>query len=121
LLCHRQQLKKEQFAPGVLLQMLGSSQNMSVLHWNLDDQSTVPLHHHPQEQFGYIIKGGFEVRVGEETAMLGAGDAYFIPADVPHWFRAIGETEAIDVFSPRREGMPSYAAAPVEAGAADER
>jgi len=54
----------------------------------------VVLHHHPQEQFGYVIKGGFEMTVGDETAVLRAGDAYFIPPNVPHKFMAIGETEA---------------------------
>ena len=41
--------------------------------------------------------------IGEERATLRAGDCYFIPSDLPHGFTALGETEAIDVFSPVRE------------------
>ena len=109
---HRQELPRQAIADGVVLQTLGSSENMNVLHWNMSDQSIVPLHQHVQEQFGYVISGGFEMTVGDETAILDAGDAYFIPSNVPHMFRAIGETEAIDVFSPRREGIPHYDVSP---------
>jgi len=44
--------------------------------------------------------------VGDETVELKAGDAYFIPPNVPHTFTAVGETEAIDVFNPIRLDIP---------------
>ena len=37
---------------------------------------------------------------------LKEGDAYLVPADVPHGFVAIGETEAIDVFAPVKTVFP---------------
>ena len=70
------------------------------------DGSIVELHKHTEEQFGYVIKGGFEMLIGGETFTIGPGDAYFIPPNVPHRFVAIGDTEAIDVFSPIRHGYP---------------
>ena len=77
---------------------------MNVFHWNMADGSIVPLHNHPEEQFGYIIKGGFEMLVGDEKVTLKEGDAYFIPPNVLHKFIAIGETEAIDIFAPIKTG-----------------
>ncbi len=91
---------------GVLLKILGSGKNMNILHWDMTDGSVVPVHEHPEEQFGYVITGGFEMSIGTETATLAAGDCYFIPGGVSHSFKALGQTEAIDVFSPVRQGLP---------------
>jgi quercetin dioxygenase-like cupin family protein len=102
MICYHERIEKQVHGAGILLQILGNSENMNVLHWNLSDQSTFPPHHHPEEQFGYVIKGGLEAVIGEETATLKAGDCYFIPANVPHQFMAIGDTEVIDVWSPVR-------------------
>lgn len=101
-------IEKSQLNNGTLLQWLGHSENLSVVHWNIPDGNEVALHHHPQEQFGYVISGGFTVDIGDETYTLKAGDSYFIPSNVPHRFVAIGDTEAIDVFSPIRDVRTHY-------------
>ncbi len=106
MFCYQEKLPLQDLGNGVLMKNLGQGSKMSVLHWNMADGSVVPLHQHPHEQFGYVIQGGFKMLIGEETAILKAGDCYFIPSDIPHTFTAIGETEAIDVFSPPREGLP---------------
>lgn len=101
-----QEQTKEQFTAGILLQSLGQGEEMSVLHWDLEDGSVVDWHEHSNEQFGYVIAGGFKVCLGDEEYELKAGDAYYVPADVQHKFVARGATEAIDVFSPPRENLP---------------
>jgi len=103
---HREKLKKEDLGGGVIMQYLGCSNNMNVLHWNIADGGEVKLHSHEHEQFGYVIKGGFDMRIGDARKTLGEGDCYFIGSNVPHTFVAIGETEAIDVFSPFRTDLP---------------
>ncbi|MBU1105302.1 MAG: cupin domain-containing protein [Candidatus Riflebacteria bacterium] len=100
-------IPKEDLGKGVLFQFLGASKNLDVFHWNMDDGAVVVLHSHPSEQFGYCIKGGFDMTIGDDHAILKAGDAYFIPANVPHTFTALGETEAIDVFSPVKKDLPN--------------
>ena len=65
----------------------------------------MPIHTHEQEQFGYVIKGGFDMTIGDERAVLKAADCYFIPSGAPHGFITLEETEAIDVFSPVRVGI----------------
>lgn len=69
----------------------------------MPDGSTVARHHHAQEQFGYIIAGALEVIVGETKFICRAGDSYIIPPNQEHEFKAIGDTEAIDVFAPKRD------------------
>jgi len=104
--CFHKKIAKKEIGKGVVLQVLGRGEQMNVLHWNMADNSVVPLHHHAHEQFGYVIKGGFAMNIGGDETILKAGDAYFIPPDVPHEFRALGETEAIDVFHPIKEDIP---------------
>jgi quercetin dioxygenase-like cupin family protein len=106
MFCFHEKLETKDLGNGVVLKSLGAGKNMNVLHWDMEDGSEVPPHSHPHEQFGYVIKGGFDMVIGTERATLRAGDCYFIPSDLPRGFTAIGETEAIDVFSPVREGLP---------------
>lgn len=103
---YRDKIEKIDMEGGVIRQYLGEGRNMNVQHWDMADKSVVKLHKHSQEQFGYVIKGGFKMIVGDETSELKAGDAYFIPPEVLHEFTAIGETEAIDIFSPVKKDFP---------------
>jgi quercetin dioxygenase-like cupin family protein len=103
-----ERLEKRRLENGILLQNLSHVRNLNVVHWNIPDGAEVARHHHPQEQFGFVIAGGFTIEIGGETYTLKAGDSYFVPSDVPHRFVAIGETEAIDVFSPIRDIEAHY-------------
>ena len=106
MFCFHEKIQKEDLGNGILAQVLGSGDSMNVWHWNMKDGSGISLHKHPQEQFGYIIKGGLKIAIGEEEANLSAGDSYFIPPNIPPSFTARGETEAIDVFTPVRKDTP---------------
>ncbi|HRY28470.1 MAG TPA: cupin domain-containing protein [Elusimicrobiota bacterium] len=100
---HHESIEKKEAFKGVWGQYLGGGRRMNVMHWNFVDGVSLPEHSHESEQFGYIIKGGFKVKIGARMEILKAGDAYFVPANEPHSFTSVGETEAIDVFSPLRE------------------
>ena len=103
---YHDKIEKIDMGEGVIRQDFANGENMNVLHWNMKDGSEVKWHSHPQEQFGYVIKGGFEMNVDGDKTVLKAGDAYVIPPNVFHSFVAIGETEAIDVFSPLKKDFP---------------
>ena len=100
------EIQKHDMGGGVVRQDLANGEKLNTLHWNIADKGEVALHQHSQEQFGYIIKGGFEMKIGDDTKVLKEGDAYVVPPNVLHSFIAIGETEAIDVFSPVKEDFP---------------
>lgn len=106
MICDHEKIEKKDIGGGVLAQILGSGQRMTVFHWDLQDKSIVKTHQHPNEQFGYVIKGELLLTIRDETFSVKAGDGYFIPSDAPHGFTAVGETEAIDVFSPVRKEIP---------------
>lgn len=61
-----------------------------------------PLHAHPNcEELLYVVSGACEHRLGSEIVHLAAGDLIRIPANVPHYARALGAEPvfAIIVFS----------------------
>lgn len=106
MMVYHDKIEKKEINPGVVFQYLGKGTHMMTYHWNMADGSKVEMHTHESEQFGYCIKGGFIIVEGDETYEIGAGDAYFIPPNVPHSFVAVGDTEAIDIFTPLRETLP---------------
>jgi len=55
------------------------------------------LYHHNGEEAGIVISGKIEVTVGEQTAVLGPGDAYSFESRTPHRFHNSGDEECIIV------------------------
>ena len=106
MMIYHDKIEKKEINPGVIFQYLGKGTLMNVFHWNMADGSAVPMHTHESEQFGYCIKGGFKIIEDGKEYEIGAGDAYFIPPNVPHSFVAVGDTEAIDVFNPIKNPIP---------------
>lgn len=100
MFCYHDEIKEQDQGDGTIRQNFPPGERMNMLHSILKVKTEVESHTHPEEQMGYIIKGSLEVTIGDEKAVLKAGDAYFVPPDSPHSFIAIGETETIDVFSP---------------------
>lgn len=79
----------------------GERMTMAVV--DIEPNSTLPEHHHENEQLGFVIKGSIDFRVGTDRRLLHAGDTYLIPSNVPHEAVAgpDGATVA-DVFAPVR-------------------
>lgn len=70
----------------------------------MDAGAEVPLHHHPHEQGGILIRGRMQLTIGDETRTVDAGSMFLIPSNVPHRAIAIdGPAVVLDVFSPVRE------------------
>jgi len=71
--------------------------------FRLEAGAVLPRHAHPYEQTGYLVSGCLELTIGEETFVARLGDAWSIPADVPHSGIAREKSVAVEVFSPVRE------------------
>ena len=58
--------------------------------------------HHFQDEWFYVIKGEFIVKVGDETFTLSPGDSAFAPRSVPHAFAKTsdGEAQMLIAFQP---------------------
>jgi mannose-6-phosphate isomerase-like protein (cupin superfamily) len=58
--------------------------------------------HHSQDEWFYVIRGDFIVRVGDETVRLQPGDSAFAPRMTPHAFAKVseGEGQVLILFQP---------------------
>lgn len=46
--------------------------------------------HDAHEQVSYIVKGSFEVQVGDETRILKAGDSFYLKLECASWCKGAG-------------------------------
>lgn len=96
------ELEEKELVPGFHVRFV-HSENMTFAYWNIDANSTLPLHSHPHEQVVNLIEGELELTVDGETKVLKPGHVVVIPGDVPHTGKAVTDCKVIDVFHPVRE------------------
>jgi quercetin dioxygenase-like cupin family protein len=71
---------------------------------DLEADSAVPEHRHPNEQLGILVRGSMRFRIADETRVLGPGDTWRIPGGVPHEVTAGPEGAlAVECFTPARD------------------
>jgi quercetin dioxygenase-like cupin family protein len=51
----------------------------------------MPRHTNAVEHEQYVLRGRATIGIGDETHTVTADDVVFIPAGVPHWYRAEGD------------------------------
>ncbi len=90
-------------AAGSFRKTLGWGERTLLSEVTLVQDGVVPMHAHPHEQIGYVVRGAIEFTIGDRKVVLRAGDAYVIPGGVPHGCLALEDSLAIDIFSPVRD------------------
>jgi quercetin dioxygenase-like cupin family protein len=88
---------------GLVRRTLATSQTMMICEFTFEAEVTIPIHSHPHEQVGYVVKGRVEMTVAGHTKILTAGDSYCAPSNVPHGAHTLEPTIIIDTFNPPRE------------------
>ena len=76
---------------------------MTLVYWKVKAGAVLPHHNHKHEQITTLLRGEFEMKVGEEVKICKPGDVVTIPSEVFHAGKALQECEIIDVFQPVRE------------------
>ncbi len=91
--------------PDVYLSQLAAGERMSVQHFRIEPDTTVPEHSHHHEQSGFVYEGTltFVLADGSEVAVE-AGDAFDLAGDEVHGAENRGDVpvKGVDVFSPPR-------------------
>ena len=87
---------------GVRRQILGYGPDLMLVRVDFARGAVGTVHQHPHRQATFVAAGRFEVRVGDETRELGAGDCFFTVANVPHGVVALEPGTLIDTFTPAR-------------------
>ena len=62
--------------------------NFALRRFIMEPGGGMPLHTNSVEHEQYVLKGGAWVRIGDEVHHVGVGDVVFIPAGVPHDYKA---------------------------------
>src|SRR5574341_984817 len=68
-----------------------STQNLSIQVSEVPVCSEQPIHNHEPEQCYYIIKGKGLVVIEDEYREVFAGDAVYIPSNIKHGIKNIGD------------------------------
>lgn len=99
-------LKVEKVIEGVTRSLLSTGERIQVFLLEMKGDTAVPEHFHPNEQAGYVVRGKFEVIIGEETGVLLGGDYFWIPGNVTHSGFVHEDTVVLDIYSPPRDDIP---------------
>ena len=92
-----------EIAPGARIRA-PYGKNLMLSYLEMDANSVVPLHQHPHEQAGILLKGRLQMTIGDETRTVEAGAMYIVPPNVKHRVVAQdGPALILDIFSPIRE------------------
>lgn len=89
--------------PGIRMKTICYGERTLMTEFELDRDSDLPLHAHPQEQTGYLVRGRIVLTIGEETCDILPGDSWCVPSNVRHGAKILEDSVAIEVFSPVRE------------------
>ena len=89
--------------PGIEQKTLAHGEKTLMAEFLLKKGSALPLHSHPHEQTGYLIKGHIRVTIGSQTTDCMPGDSWCILGGVDHKAEILEDSVAIEVFSPVRE------------------
>lgn len=78
-----------------LLDRRDGAPNFEMRRFTIGPGGSIPRHYHPSiEHEQYVLKGRYEVGIGETVHQVKAGDSIFIPKGTPHWYRNTGRRDA---------------------------
>lgn len=93
--------------PGITA-VVGTGKQLSAAVFTLDAGAVVPDHSHDNEEFGQVLSGSLELRWADQTVVLQAGEAFLLPAGVPHGARALDDGCAlVECYAPPRNPIPT--------------
>ena len=79
-------------------------ENLMLSYLEMDAGAEVPLHSHPHEPGGMLLRGRMQLTIGDETRLCEAGSMFISPPNVKHRAVAVdGPAVVLDCFSPVRE------------------
>ena len=65
--------------------------NLTIWELHSPVDTGAPMHVHPHEETITVLQGHIVARIGEERVEAHTGQTIYMPVDVPHGFRVVGE------------------------------
>ena len=78
---------------------LSSGDRGLVMFYEATDRDVVVPEHVHGDQWGIVLSGTVEIRIGDELHECHRGDTYFVPAGVPHVTWVAAGTRGLDIFA----------------------
>lgn len=94
---------KQELGGGVSRRVLSYDENLMAVEVSFEKGAVGAVHTHPHTQISYVLKGSFRAVIGDEERIIGVGDTYITPPDVPHGVECLDEGVLLDLFTPMRE------------------
>jgi quercetin dioxygenase-like cupin family protein len=115
-LWHDSETAWHEILPGVRRRILSHGAAAMLVLYRIEPGRVFPRHTHPHAQLGTFLEGGGTFQVGDSSWTVRAGDAYYIPPNVPHELRtdATRPSVVLDAFAPQREDFLPEALPPAE-------
>jgi quercetin dioxygenase-like cupin family protein len=93
---------------GIEIKTLVYGEKMLLSEFRMKKGSALPMHAHPQEQTGRLIRGRILLSIGGEKSEMKPGDCWCVPGRTEHGAEILEDSIAIEVFSPVREDYLKY-------------
>ena len=69
--------------------------NFEMRKFTIKPGGSIPKHYHPDiEHEQYVLKGRYNVGVGDRVYEVGEGDSTYIPSGTVHWYENTGNENA---------------------------
>ncbi len=88
---------------GIRRKTLAYGERTLLTEFRLAAGHTLPLHQHPHEQTGYLVRGHLRLILDGEKHDTRPGDSWCIPPNVTHGAEVLEDSVAIEVFAPPRQ------------------
>src|SRR5438045_3985811 len=92
---------------GIRRQILSHGPDLMMVRVEFVKGAIGALHSHPHRQVTYVARGSFAVTIDGRREVLGAGDCFYVAADVEHGVEALEAGALIDAFTPARQDFIS--------------
>ncbi len=65
--------------------------NFAMRHFIIEPGGEIPNHTNTVEHEQFVLNGGAHIGIGDKVFEVKKNDIVFIPADVPHWYKVLGD------------------------------
>lgn len=89
----------EEKPKGVWTRPLASSEKVMLFETRFEAGCERPMHAHPHDQVGFVVRGEIEVVWGGQAYACREGDSFAIPGGQPHTIRGVTEAVIVDAFN----------------------
>jgi quercetin dioxygenase-like cupin family protein len=93
----------KQVLVGIRQKTLVHGDKTLMVEFRLQHNALLPMHSHPHEQTGYLVRGQIRLTIGDAVHDVLLGDSWCIRGGTLHGAVIIKDSVAVEVFSPVRE------------------